>query len=247
MEYRCVAGTVEGFVQQLAVCYLPHGYWWYVAGRIPEPKDPGAVDAKLLARYDVALSERARARRKQLGNANMQYLRYGRFFVLLATEGNHRFKSEERTVIRDIRRVPLQFEGYSISYRQGGRTQKGERDAKWHAHVQIHPETYKQLKAYLLGLAVHRSAETLAAEFRRISFEPYAPVRRQMLNLLRAVNDARKRAGYQPLPTSVLRLRRRIVKPFETGGWAKTACQPGPFEIGPQQGELSGGTEPVHD
>ncbi len=32
MEYRCVAGSVAGFVQQLASCYLPHGYWFYVSG-----------------------------------------------------------------------------------------------------------------------------------------------------------------------------------------------------------------------
>ena len=210
--------SVAGFVQQLAVSYLPHGYWWYVAGRIPVPKDPRSVDAKLVARYQIDLSERARARRKQLGHANMRYLRYGRFFVLLATEGNHRFKVEERTVIRDIRRVPLPFEGYSISYRQGGRTRRGERDAKWHAHVQIQIETYKQLKAYFLNVAVHRSSATLAAEFARIPFEPYAPVRRQILNILRAVNEARRRAGYEELPTSVLRLRRRVVRPFEPVG-----------------------------
>lgn len=213
-----MATSVAGFVQQLAVSYLPHGYWWYVAGRIPEPKDPRCVDAKLIARYQIGLSERVRTRRKQLGQANMQYLRYGRFFVLLATNGDHRFKVEERMVIRDIRRVPLPFEGYSLSYRQGGRTRKGEHDAKWHAHVQIQAATYKQLKAYYLDLAVRRSAEALATEFTRIPFEPYAPVRRQLLNILRAVNEARHRGGYGQLPSSVLRLRRRVVRPFEPVG-----------------------------
>lgn len=217
-----MATSVEGFVQQLAVCYVPHGYWWYVAGRIPARKDPAEVDAKLVERYDIGLSERARARRKQLGKANMQYLRYGRFFLLLATEGNHPFKAAERTVIRDIRRVPLRFEGYSISYRPGGRTRKGERDPRWHTHVEIQRETYKELKAYFVGLAVHRTQENLAVEFRRLPFEPYAPVRRQILNILRAVNTARRRAGFEQLPTSVLRLRRRVVKPFgpvDAGGY----------------------------
>jgi hypothetical protein len=35
-----------------------------------------------------------------------------------------------------------------------------------------------------------------------------------MLNLLRAVNRARKAAGYELLPKEVLPLRRRVVKPF---------------------------------
>ena len=41
-----------------------------------------------------------------------------------------------------------------------------------------------------------------------------APVRRQLLTLLRLVNDARKRAGFAAVPTKVLSLRRRIVRPF---------------------------------
>ena len=51
-------------------------------------------------------------------------------------------------------------------------------------------------------------------EFARVRFEPYAPVRRQLLNILRAVNRARHEAGFEAVPASVLRLRRRIVKPF---------------------------------
>ena len=34
MEYRCVATSVAGFIQQLVSCYLPHGYWFYVSGFI---------------------------------------------------------------------------------------------------------------------------------------------------------------------------------------------------------------------
>ena len=44
MEYRCVASTVDGFLQQLAVAYITHGYWFYVVGEIPEGKDPVTVD-----------------------------------------------------------------------------------------------------------------------------------------------------------------------------------------------------------
>ena len=50
MAYRCVAISVAGFVQQLAVSYIANGYWFYVTGRIPEHKDPAVIDVKLIAR-----------------------------------------------------------------------------------------------------------------------------------------------------------------------------------------------------
>lgn len=215
MQYRCEATSVEGFIQQIACSYLRHGYWWYVTGVIPKGKDPRVVDEKLIGKYDIAVSESTRRRRKKLGRANLQYLRYGHFFVILATEGKHRFKDEEIENIRDIRRVPLQFAGYSVSYRPGGRTRKGEVDPKWHAHVEIDRKAYKELRDYLVDLAPHRSANRIAVEFYQLPFEPYAPVRRQLLLLLREVNRARKRAGFKLVPSEVLPLRRRVVRPFE--------------------------------
>jgi hypothetical protein len=197
---------VGGFVQQLAVAYVQHGYWFYVTGEIPERKCPLAVDAKLIDRYEIAISKWSRARRKQSGHANVQYIRYGRFFVLIATRGEHRF-FEDESKLRDIRRDSLSFAGYSIGYKLGA-------DRKWHVSVRIHPSEYLKLKAYFLDLATHRSVENLAAEFQRIPFEPYAPVRRQFLNILRAVNRKRKKAGYELVPVEALRLRRRMLRPF---------------------------------
>jgi len=40
MQYRCVATSLAGFLQQLTVSYLSHGYWFYVTGCIPDGKDP---------------------------------------------------------------------------------------------------------------------------------------------------------------------------------------------------------------
>ena len=56
MAYRCVATSVAGFLQQLAVAYVANGYWFYVAGRVPDHKDPAAVDAKIIQRYGIAIS-----------------------------------------------------------------------------------------------------------------------------------------------------------------------------------------------
>jgi hypothetical protein len=51
------------------------------------------------------------------------------------------------------------------------------------------------------------TVETLCRELGALPFEPFAPVRRQLLNILRAVNRARLSRGFEPVPTAALRLR----------------------------------------
>ena len=216
MRYRAEATSLTGFVQQIACCYLRHGYWFYVTGHVPAHKDARTIDQRLIEKYGIDVSESTRARRKRLGQANLQYLRFGQTFVLMATKGHHSFFETELKSIHDIRHTPIKMDGYSISYRRGGRTRDGNPDHRWHAHVEIDRRRYLELKAWLLELAVHRSAENLAKAFYQIPFEPYAPVRRQLLNLHRAVNHARKQSGFSRIPIEVIPLRRRIVRPFET-------------------------------
>jgi len=167
MEYRCVATTATGFVQQLSCAYLLHGYWFYVSGRIPGHKDPRGVDAKLLTKYAVEISRAARARRKQAGLANVHYLRFERTFILLATHGHHLFFDDEAGNIRDARRVPIKFFGYSVSVQRGGYLRKLSsesllrRDDKLRVRVQIGREEYLDLKAHFLDVACRRSKEQL--------------------------------------------------------------------------------------
>ncbi|MFO0809050.1 MAG: hypothetical protein U0746_10535 [Gemmataceae bacterium] len=207
-DYRCEATTVAGFVQQLSVAYVTHGYWWYVTGDVPERKDPAAVDRTLVEKYAIHLSRWTRYRRKSLGLANVHYLRYGRFFVLVATMGKHRFYEVEGPRVLDIRRVPIKFHGHSIGFRQcrGG--------GSWHSSVRIEEGEYRNLKAYFCAVARRRSAEELAAELGRLRFEPYAPIRSQLLSVLRAVNRERFAGGLEPVPASALRFRRSPVLPF---------------------------------
>lgn len=201
MNYRCEATSLGGFIQQLAVSYIARGYWFYVTGSIPERKDPRAVDGKLIDRYGIAISQWARARRKRAGLANLQYLRLGRFFVLLATPGEHRFFEDEAVSIRDVRRVPIKVGGYSVGCRRG------------HPSVRIEPGEYRRLKADLLDLAVRRSPDVIEAEFRSLRYEPYAPVRSQLLCIHRAVNRARRAAGFEPVRAS-FRFKRQVYRPF---------------------------------
>lgn len=221
MQYRCEATSVEGFVQMMAANYLPHGYFFFVRGHVPNEKDPEAVDAKLMAKYGIGLSRQARARRKAAGLANLHYLRLERSWVLLATHGNHSFFTEEGGNIRDCRRAPIDFSGYSITVKRGQFLQKaaddepGTPDGKLRVRVQVGRERYREIRAYLLEMACRRDAAWLEREFWNLPFEPYAPVRKQLLKLWRGVNRRRASAGLSSIAIECLRLRRRIVKPFE--------------------------------
>lgn len=205
--YRCVATSIEGFVQQVACSYLVNGYVFYVRGMVPEGKEPDSVDAKLIAKYDIDRSKWRRAVDAQNGVARMQYIRHERTFLLMATHGAHRFFEEEAGSVRDARKSPIKYAGYSISYRRG-------QDGKYHPHVRIERSQLALLKQHFRQLALRPSTDRIARELADLPFEPYAPIRRQLLELLRAVNKVRTQQAYPQIPHTVLRFRRRIVQPF---------------------------------
>jgi hypothetical protein len=207
-SYRYVATSLPGFLQQLAVHYMGHGYLFFVTGNIPEGKDPARTDAKILAQYPVALSRWAKARRKRAGLGNVHYIRYGRFFVILATHGATEFFEGEGARVRDAREHAVNVGGYSVSVRRGV-------DRRLHPSVCIHPEKYRELKSYFLELATRRGEESLRAELMRLRFEPFAPIRRQLLALLRLVNGERREAGLPPVEGRCFRFTRRSVKAFD--------------------------------
>jgi hypothetical protein len=221
MEYRYEAQSAKGFVQILASNYLPHGYWFYVTGRVPLGKAASRIDRKLIEKYDIALSRQQRWRRKQSGLANLHYVRFEDYFVVLATHGQHRFFADEAASVRDIRKYPLRFRGYSLSVKRGQfkKREAGDLEAsaddRHRVRVQIDRKTYGELSGYLLEMATRRSLEQVSAAFWKVPFEPYAPIRKQMLSLLRRVNSKRKAMGYEAVPVDAIRYRRRIVKPFE--------------------------------
>lgn len=252
MQYRCKATSIEGLVQQVAVSYLRHGYWWYVTGTIPDDKDGCHLDQRLIEKYSIDVTERQRAFRKRNGLANMQYIRYGNFFVLMCTAGKHPFREAEATVIRDARKHPIHvprvsrkrtrqksnraFEGYAISYRPGGflkksqaekqaykkaraagrRPPRGIPDKRWHSRVEIERRTFTMLQAYFIDRATRHSVDRLEKELWKLPYEPYAPVREQLLSLIRDVNNQRKRGGCEDLVSyRAVRLKRLQRKPFD--------------------------------
>jgi hypothetical protein len=205
----------------VATHLLPKGYYFFVQGVVPQDKDPLALDAKLLAKYDVAKSEGARRWRKSQGLGNVQYVRFERLWMLMATHGDHAIREGEGTNLKDVRRVPMRIGDYSIYVKRGNYLKKQladdppTPDGRWRVRVLLAREPYRELCAYFLSIACHRRAEALAAELFSLAYVPYAPVRKQLLKLLRLINAKRQAAGYAKIPPSCLRFKREIVRAFE--------------------------------
>jgi len=214
MGYRCVASSMVGFVQQVACNYLPHGYWFFVVGRVPEGKDAQAIDEKLIQKYGIDMSRQMRSRRKRRGRANVHYVRFEDQFILLATRGRHLFFEEEKGKIRDAREVPIRLGGYSLMCKRDGASNAKDGD-RYRVRVQVCREVYQEWRSYFVERARECSPERLARELYYFPYEPYAPVRRQVLTILRLVNKVLVGRGLEKLDWNVLRYRRQVVKPFE--------------------------------
>ncbi|MFM7867202.1 MAG: hypothetical protein ACKPHU_23575, partial [Planctomycetaceae bacterium] len=87
-------------------------------------------------------------------------------------------------------------------------------DGRLHTRVQIARDVYRDLVAWYEQQACRKSVEELSRELWNLPYEPYAPVRRQFLNLLRIINQHRRTAGQPAVPLDCLRLRRKIVRVF---------------------------------
>lgn len=225
-DYKFVATSRSGFVQQVACSYVCRGYRYHVSGSIPERIEPADFDEKMLTKYGIRKTEGQRYYAKSVGRANVQYIRFGRDWLMLATDGDHLWHECEAGNRRDHSRgEPINFQGYAIYLKDGlyrpfcckrDRTGAPERDDKKRVRVQIARKPFKELKAEFLALANKRNVGWLAGKIYSVPYEPYAPVRQQMLEILHAVNRKRKKQGLKTkISASVIRTHRKIVKPFE--------------------------------
>ena len=232
MKYRYEATSVTGFIQQVACNYLPHGFWYFVQGQIPENKDPLAVDEKLIKKYGIDISRQSRWRRRRKGQRAFHYIRFERHFLLLATKGHHRLFEEEDW--KDCSGTPgngdssprsrITMFGYSLSVRQGHfcRLEKGQEpalpDEKMRVRVQVARPVFLDWKGYFVERAKSASVERLAKEIYCWPYEPYAPIRRQANSIVVAVNEQLRQRGYRKaerlVAAEVVRYRRNVVSPF---------------------------------
>ncbi len=148
--YKYEVTSLVGLLQRVATHLLPHGYWFFTQGILPEGKDPLKLDAKLLAKYDVAKSEGARRWRKSQGLGNVQYVRFGRHWMLLATHGDHCIREGEGNNLKDVRRAPLRIGDYTIYVKRGNYLRKhsaeqtAASDGRWRVRVLIAREPYRE-------------------------------------------------------------------------------------------------------
>ena len=223
MEYQCVTSSVEGFVQQLAGCYLADGYWFYSSGRIAKRRDATEVDRMLTRQYGISNSHTSRLERKLMGIANLHYLRCERFYILLATDGHHPFFDKEKG-IRDARQIPIRYGGYTVGVEpakegRGGRLGVNrERWKQWAVRVEIDAKSFGALQKRFVEMAAACSAAEIADALHGVPFAPYAPVVQQMEEVLWLVNQARQAGGLELVGREAVRRQRRIVSPFEPLG-----------------------------
>jgi len=228
----CEVRSLTALVKQIAVHTIRWGYWWYVSGIIPDHKNSRDIDRRLMDKYAANLPESSRYRRKQQGFANVRYYRLGRRFFLFTTLGHSPIWEAEQANLRCIRKpprdwekrtgytgvfpyAPLQVGGYTISYKPGGRTKKGEVDPKWHSHVELAPETYRNMKATFMELATRRSASQLGLMFYELGYEPYKPLLRQLYSIHKQVNQRRRRSGIKDaVPREFIPTKLRSVRVF---------------------------------
>ncbi len=225
--YEYIATSRTGFVQQVACSYVCNGYRFHVSGKIDAESDPREFDEKMLAKYDIRKTDAQRYYNKHvLKRANIQYIRFERDWLMLATPGKHLWKVNEKKNIKDCSKgEPIKFQGYSIYWKDGlyrphrckvNRDGEPELDDKKRVRVQICRTAFRELKAEFHGLATKRSPGWLAAKIYNVPYEPYAPVKQQMLEIRCMVNVRRKNAGIKTmLDTKVIRTHRVPVCPFK--------------------------------
>ena len=241
-DYPCIASTRKSFIQQVVCGWVRNGYVFYVHVLIPEDKNPYFVDRKLLCRYAIAMKASRRRSRKNRGVIRIAYVRHGRNALMLATHGRHEetkegwldWRATEGRNIRDCSRgQPIKVYGYSIYYVRGGyvlnRTKTNpsgppERDYEYHVRAQISRKFIAEISRHLLAHATRRDEEWFASQFWHLPFEPFAPVRKQLLKCLMQVNQARRKAGLSKLPTEIIRFRRDIVKVYRDRAESKPQC-----------------------
>lgn len=202
MSQQFVAASVVGLVRHLALYYVNRGYEYYVTGCIPKRKQsrPEDIDRAMIEKYGIAMSKYTRYRRRHAGAASVAYFRHGNFWVVVATEGAHQFIEQNAAILREFRRQPLVFGGYSIGIKEGK------------LHVALADDLFREFRGYLVNQAVYRSAATLAKEFYELPAEPFGPVQRQLRQILREVNAERKAAGMARVPGRAIPCQLRIIR-----------------------------------
>lgn len=160
------------------------GYYYYVTGWIPEGKDPRKTDEKLIRKYEIRRQRMALYRDAQVGRAKVRLYRFGRLFIVMASEGEHQIFHQEK--MSDIRKTPLLVNGFTIVGREG------EVSVRWSKRV------YKKLREGFLKAALSPRVK-IEEKLRGLKHPAYPGIFRQKERIIRAVMRKRKRAGKEKI------------------------------------------------
>jgi hypothetical protein len=184
MPHQYEVKTLHHFLRRVAIDYLRYRYFRYALREIPVDKDPLRIDEKILSVYSVTRCRTTRMRQRAKQLANVQYVRWKRSFLLLATEGNH--PAFDRIRSYDFRTTPLHFHGYSIGVLQKKPC------------IMVCRKEWEQVKERFLKIGLHAKSEVE----RKLNILPYyhfPGVVRQQRALTAALNQRRKQAGLKPI------------------------------------------------
>ncbi len=179
------APTLGVFLRKIAIDYVRYGYVYHSGIKlIPESKQLWRIDRKLLSVYQVSYSPSVKVLRKRKGIARTAYVRFGREFLVLATEGEQttHFQVFTKFPDRDFRVKPLVVRGYQIFL--DGQTPV------------IEVETRRFARQARFVLSQFAKPEALVKKLlRELSPFNFPGIVRQKRRLLAKVNARRKRAN----------------------------------------------------
>ena len=142
-------------------------------------------------------------------------IRFHGYSIGLSKRGFHKKTPEERAEYRACKLAQKRSRRAGEHYEY---VPRGRRLERWTGSVRIERGRYLALWDEFLGIATHWSVDRIAKRLYCVPFEPFAPVRRQLLTVLREVNRARRHVGYEPVSTEAIRFKRKHVAAFKPAG-----------------------------
>ncbi|MCA9201157.1 MAG: hypothetical protein KDA87_26635 [Planctomycetales bacterium] len=206
--YRYQTKSIDGFLSQLVRYIANGGHYFYIRVKVPIGKDPQAAAEKLLDRYKIRKSRWQRKRRHLKETASIHLLLHRDVIVVILTKGRHeQFYLDHQSQVRDIRRTALKVFGYSVRYGFS------EIERRRKVFIRLDAKAYRKLKVHMLSICAwdaYREKSEMERQFRNLRYQPYEPVFEQLLAIVKAVNRARRRRGFDAVDYRCLNNKRRL-------------------------------------
>ena len=175
------------------------GYFYADCHHIGDGKDRQAVDCKLSKLYKTEIDASQRRYNRRHGVSNCLYVRYQNIFVLLATKGSGRIWREQNLI--DMRHSPLCVLEHTIRILpRGGR--------KYQALIEYEKDSWQKLESRLLRCSLVADSTKLQkivrSNLRKAQVMAFRGSLIQQYQLVKKINEKRKKVGYKRIDQSCL-------------------------------------------